>query len=124
MQHPLWLLFCWRTSWPPDKLLFVGMPEGVGQHSTLPMAGWAQLEQLLQPRLHTGLVSTCVPAVPRAGICVPSSLAIAPLPVIADDVPSRLQVLQALTRKFRLAPDVDLAAVAGLCAPRQALLRV
>lgn len=41
----------------------------------------------------------------------------------AGDVPSRLQVLQALTRKFKLAPDVDLGAVAALCAPRRAFAR-
>lgn len=37
---------------------------------------------------------------------------------IASDVPSRLQVLQALTRRFRLAPGVDLGQVAACCADR------
>ena len=34
---------------------------------------------------------------------------------IADDPASKLSVLQALTRKFLLEPDVDLAAVAREC---------
>lgn len=38
----------------------------------------------------------------------------------AGDVPSRLQVLQALTRRFRLAPGVDLGQVAACCADRSA----
>ncbi|KAL4420721.1 hypothetical protein ABPG75_010377 [Micractinium tetrahymenae] len=37
---------------------------------------------------------------------------------IASDVPSRLQVLQALARRFRMAPGVDLEQVAARCADR------
>ncbi|KAL4857587.1 Peroxisome biogenesis protein 6 [Chlorella vulgaris] len=37
---------------------------------------------------------------------------------IASDVASRLQVLQALTRRFKLAPGADLAEVARCCADR------
>ena len=36
---------------------------------------------------------------------------------VAEDVASKAKVLRALTRKFRLAPTVDLDAVARECAP-------
>ena len=36
---------------------------------------------------------------------------------VAEDVASKAKVLHALTRKFRLAPSVDLDAVARECAP-------
>lgn len=39
-------------------------------------------------------------------------------PPVAGDVPSRLQVLQALTRKFTLGAGLDLAAVAACCGDR------
>jgi len=37
---------------------------------------------------------------------------------IAADVTSRVRILEALTRKFEMAPGVDLAAVAALCPPQ------
>jgi len=37
---------------------------------------------------------------------------------VAADAPARCKVLQALTRKFRLAADVELMAVAAACPPR------
>ena len=101
---------------------FMGPPNMSGGESELHchfMVGrppWVLLQAGLQPLRRCVLVP-CRPDLLDRALMRPGRLDKLLYVGVAEDVPSKAKVLTALTRKFQLAPTVDLDAVARECAP-------
>ena len=101
---------------------FMGPAIKSGEESELPChfmvarPPWMLLQADLQP-LRCCMLVPCRPDLLDRALMRPGRLDKLLYVGVAEDVPSKAKVLTALTRKFKLAPTVDLDAVARECAP-------